>query len=252
MGITDKLWDGYNKVDRDFLDSSGVDMHNWGHVKSVHSHDHSHGDWGTVKALGKGALAVGSGTFQTVTNTGFSTMAYTAATGGAVALSSTGIGAVAVAGAYALGSSVAAGVSVYKTHKHIENLQAIHDRGCTRGFCEGDRNDHNTIYTHVLPYIINKKKRKMRRKGEETVPLLGSMATTLETGMRSIWKRARGTRGTERHYHTQVLTKHLVTCTCDMTEDIVAELWSLDEMRAIRCMDSDDAGYWIYSKMASI
>jgi len=252
MGITDKLWDGYNKVDRDFLDSSGVDMHNWGHVKSVHRNDHEHGDWGTVKSLGKGALTVGSGTFQAVTNTGFSTLAYTAATGGAVALSATGIGAVAVAGTYALGSSIAAGVSVYKTHQHIKNLQAIHDRGCKHGFCEGDQNDHNTIYTHVLPYIIDKKKRKMRRKSEETVPLLGSMASTLETGVRSLWKRARGTRGTERHYHAQVLTVHLVSCTCDLAADIISELWSYDEMKAIRSMDSDDAGYWIYSKMASM
>jgi hypothetical protein len=37
-----------------------------------------------------------------------------------------------------------------------------------------------------------------------------------------------------------------------MAQDIVTELWSLDEMRAISSMDSDDAGYWIFSKMASI
>jgi len=253
MGLTDKIWNGYNKVDRDFLDTSGVDMHNWGHVKSVHNHDHEHSDiTGTLKTIGKGALFVGSSAMQTATNTGFSTMAYTAATGGAVAISSTGIGAIALAGTYAVGSSIAAGVSVYKTHNHIANLQKIHDRGCKRGFCEGDANDHNTIYTHVLPYIIDKKKRKLRRKGEETVPLLGSLATTFETGARSLWKRARGTRGTERHYYAQVLTCHLVSCTCDMVEDIVAELWSLDEMRAIRRMDSDVAGYYIFQKMASM
>jgi len=252
MGFTEKVWNGCNSVDRDFLDASEVDMQNWGHVKSVHRHDHAHGDWGMVKTLGKGVLATGSGAFSTATNTGFTTLAYTAAAGGTVALSATGVGAIAVAGAHALGKSVAAGVSVYKTQAHIKNLQAIHDRGCKHGFCEGDGNDHNKIYTHVLPYIINQKKRKMRRKAEETMPLLGSMATSIESGARSIWKRARGTRGVQRHYFAQVLTVHLVSCTCDMVEDIVAELWSLDEMKAIRSMDSDDAGYWIFSKMASL
>jgi len=252
MGITDTLYAGYNKVDRDFLDRSNVEMQNWGHVKSVHNHDHTHGDWGTVKTLGKGALAVGSGVFSTATKTGFSTLGYTAATGGAVALSATGIGAVAVAGAYALGKSVSAGASVYKTQQHIKNLEIIHKRGCKQGFCEGDANAHNTLHTHVLPYIINQKKRKMRRKCEETMPVLGTMATSLESGARSLWKRARGTRGAQRHYYAQVLTIHLVSCTCDLAQDIVTELWSLDEMRAISSMDSDDAGYWVFSKMASI
>lgn len=252
MGITDKVWAGYNKVDRDFLDSSGVDMHSWGHVKSVHRNDNAHSDVaGTIKTLGKGTLAVGSAAYSTATKTGFGTMGMTAATGGTVALSATGIGAVAVAGAYAVGSSVAAGVSVYKTHQHIKNLQAIHDRGCNHGFCEGDGNDHNFIYNHVLPYIIDKKKRKMRRKAEETMPLLGGMATSLETGARSVWKRLRGTRSKQRHYYAQVLTVHLVSCTCDLAEDIVAELWSPEEMKAIRSMDSDDAGYYIFNKMAS-
>lgn len=252
MGIGESLYAGYNKVDRDFLDASNVDMQNWGHVKSVHRHDHAHGDLSTLKSIGKGALSIGSSSFQTATNTGFAGMAYTAATGGTVALSATGIGAVAVAGAHALGKSVAAGVSVYKTQQHIKNLEAIHQRGCKFGFCEGDGNDHNMLYTHVLPYIINQKKRKMRRKCEQTMPLLGGMATTLETGARSIWKRATGTRGTQRHYYAQVLTVHLVSCTCDLAQDIVSELWSPEEMKAIRSMDSDDAGYWIFSKMASV
>lgn len=250
-GITDSLWNAYNKVDRDWMDRSKVSMHNWGHVKSVHSHHKKHGDLGTVKSLSKAGMAVGSGAFSTATNTGFSTMAYTAATGGTVALSATGVGAVAVAGTYAVGSSVLAGVSAYKTHNHIKNLQDIQRRN-TRGFCDGCKGEHSLIKNTILPYIIEKKKRKLRRKGEETVPLLGSLCTTAETGMRSIYKRIAGTRGKERHYYAQVLTVHLITCTCDLAEDIVSELWSHEEMKAIRAMDSDEAGYWIFSKMASM
>ncbi len=49
----------------------------------------------------------------------------------------------------------------------------------------------------------------------------------------------------------QALTVHLVSCTCNLAEDIVSELWSPKEMEAIRAMDSDEASYWIFSKMAS-
>ena len=251
MGLGDSIWGAYNKVDRGWLDSSGVDMHNWGHIKSVHSNSHQLGDWGTAKSLAKGGMAVGSGAFQTATNTGFSTMAYTAATGGSVALSATGVGAVAVAGAYAVGSSVLAGVSVYKTQQHIQNLENILAKS-GNGFCECNSVDHCSIRSQILPYIISQKKRKMRRKSEQTVPLLGSLCTTAETGIRSIYKRIAGKRGTERHHHALILTRHLITGTCDLAEDIVAELWSQDEMLAIRCMDSDEAGYWIFSKIASM
>ncbi|WP_020409132.1 hypothetical protein [Hahella ganghwensis] len=250
MGLGDKVYNAYNHVDREWFDRSSVDMHNWGHVKSVHRCDHAHGDWGMAKAVGKGLVSTGSAAFSTATNTGFTTLAYSAATGGAVALSATGIGAVATAGAVALGSSVAAGVSFCKTLDHIRNLEKIQlQRGVK--FCDGDNQQHKYLLSVVLPYIIQQKKRKMRRKGEESVPLLGSALTTAEEGVRSIFKRLSGNRGKQRHHMAQALTVHLVSCTCNLAEDIVSELWSPEEMKAIRAMDSDEAGYWIFSKMAS-
>jgi hypothetical protein len=78
------------------------------------------------------------------------------------------------------------------------------------------------------------------------------MATSLESGARSIWKRATRKRSTQRHYYAQVLTVHPVSCTCDLAQNIIIELWSLDEMRAISSMDSHEAGYWVFSEMASI
>lgn len=250
MGFGDWVYKGVTKVDRGYLDNSGVNMHSWGNVKSVHNDRSPHGDWGTAKTLGKAGMFVGSTAYTTATNTGVSTLAYTAATGGTIALGATGIGAIAVAGAYAAGSSIAAGFSIHKTLKHIRNLEKIQ---CQRhsGFCEGDGDQHNTIKSVVLPYIIAQKKRKLRRKKEEAVPVLGTMATGLETGVRSIYKRIAGKRSGDRHYMAEVLTVHLVSCTCDLAEDIVSELWSKEEMLAIRSMDSNDAGYWIYSKMAS-
>ncbi len=233
------------------LDRSGVNMHNWGHVKSIHSADQAHSDWGAVKTLGNVVASTGSTAFQTATKTGFGSMAYTAATGGTVALSATGIGAVAVAGTYAVGSSIAAGVSAYKTNQHINNLKFIHGNGPAHASCDGCRLQHDTIYNAVLPYIINKKQRKLRRKGEQIVPVLGGMATSLETGARSIYKRLRGTRSVERHWHAQVLTIHLISCHCGLADAIVSELWSPEEMERIRAMDSDEAGYYIFQKMAS-
>ncbi|MFT6265234.1 MAG: hypothetical protein ACJAWS_001382 [Oleiphilaceae bacterium] len=55
MGITDTVYAGYNKVDRDFLDKSKVDMQSWGHVKSVHNNDRTLSDLDTTKTLEKGA-----------------------------------------------------------------------------------------------------------------------------------------------------------------------------------------------------
>ena len=250
MGLGDKLYDAYDHVDRNWLDRSGTDMHNWGHVKSVHRCDHPHGDWGMAKTVGKGLLTAGSSAYTTATKTGISTMAYTAATGGTIALTATGIGAIGVAGALAIGNSVAAGVSMYKTMNHIRNLEEIRLQKGVK-FCDGNHQEHNYILSVVLPYIIDKKKRKMRRKGEETVPLLGGLCTTAEEGARSLFKRLRGNRGKERHHMAQSLTVHLVSCTCNLAEDIVSELWSPQEMQAIRAMDSDEAGYWIFTKMAS-
>lgn len=251
MGIGDKLYGAYTTVDRKWLDSSGTDMHNWGHVKSVHSYTKKHGDWGTAKTLAKGAVRAGSTGFTTATNTGISTLAYTAATGGAVALSATGIGAVAVAGAVAVGSSVAAGVSLHKTLTHIRNLEKIQAQTGQK-FCDGDGSKHKYILSVVLPYIIDQKKRKSRRKGEEVVPVLGGLCTAAEEGMRSIYKRITGKRGKARHQMAQALTVHLITCECNLAQDIVSQLWSHDEMMAIRAMDSDESGYWIFSKMASM
>lgn len=56
MGIMDGLYKAYNKVDRDLLDRSNVCMHNWGHVKSIHSADKKHSDLGTAKAIAVRAI----------------------------------------------------------------------------------------------------------------------------------------------------------------------------------------------------
>ncbi|MFT6121757.1 MAG: hypothetical protein ACJASG_000275 [Oleiphilaceae bacterium] len=61
----------------------------------------------------------------------------------------------------------------------------------------------------------------MRRKCEETMPVVGTMATSLESGARSIWKRATRKRSTQRHYYAQVLTVHPVSCTCDLAQNII-------------------------------
>lgn len=250
MSIGTKVWNVYNEIDRG-IDRSDVNMHVWGNHKSIHSSDKVHSDNGMLKSLAKGTAMVGSSALTIGTKSpGLSTLAVTAATGGSIALSATGIGAVAVAGAYAAGTSVLAGVSVYKTHNHIKNLEDLLQNG--GGSCDGNRWDHGAIQMTVLPYIINKKKTKLRRKGEETVPVLGGMLTTAETGMKSIFKRLKGTRGVARHHNAEILTKHLVTCNCGLAEGIVSELCGEEEMKNIRAMDSNDAGYWIFNKMASM
>ncbi|PCJ35815.1 MAG: hypothetical protein COA99_13620 [Moraxellaceae bacterium] len=250
MSVGSKIWGVYNDIDRG-LDKSNVNMHVWGNHKSIHSSNQKHSDNGMLKSLAKGTAMVGSSALTIGTKTpGLTALAVTAATGGTIALSATGIGAVAVAGAYAVGNSVLAGVSVYKTHNHISNLEDLLHKGNHK--CDGNRWDHGALLMTVLPYIINKKKTKLRRKSEETVPVLGGMFTTAETGMKSIFKRLSGTRGVARHHNAEILTKHLVTCNCGLAEGIVGELCGTLEMGNIRAMDSNEAGYWIFNKMASM
>jgi len=238
------------KVTREWLDRSHVDMHSWGDVKSVHHGDYcskSHPTRDGTRALAD----LGSSVISTTTDTGLTTLAHTAASGGSVAISGAGYVAVPLAGAVAIGKSVAAGVSVYKSQQHINKLQYILERGRSHGFCEGKPDEHNYIFDHVLPYIIEQKKRKLRRKAEQTVPVLGSVVSSIETGIHGAWKRARGTRSKERHFEAQMLTVHLVSCECDCTEEIVSELWGKEKMKSIRGMNSNEAGPYIFSKMAS-
>ncbi|OUR92141.1 hypothetical protein A9Q81_16950 [Gammaproteobacteria bacterium 42_54_T18] len=123
MDFGTKVWNVYNDIDRS-MDKSNVNMHVWGNHKSIHSSDQTHSDNGMLKSIAKGTAAIGSSALTIGTKTpGLTTLAVTAATGGTIALSATGVGAVAVAGAYAVGNSVLAGVSVYKTHNHIKSLE---------------------------------------------------------------------------------------------------------------------------------
>ena len=240
----------YTKVDQDLLDRSGQRNLDWGNVPSIHEHNGDFSSWTSYKSAANVAASIGSGSFQTATNTGSITLGTSLVTGSAIALSATGIGAIAVAGALAVGQAGAAGVSAYKTHQHIKNLQEIQVNFADYD-CDGCMITHHDILTNVLPYIINKKRTKRRRKAESTVPLLGSGLVMAETGVKSIYKRISGSRGRQRHIYAERLAAHMVSCTCELSQAIVAELWSHDEMLALRAMNSNDCGPWIQMKMAS-
>lgn len=254
------LKDTYTSIDRGADRSPALD---WGNTASVHvkvlgTHKRkTAGDYdrhGTAKmgaGVTKAVASKGVSIAQNVTSS-VSLPSWVAAGGTAAVGSTAGAGLLIASGTLVLADAVASGVSVYKTHKHINRLQEIQSKSPGSYHCNGSRTDHDYIHSTILPYIINKKKMKRRRKGESAVPIVGGMLALAETGSKSIWKRLRGTRGSQRSLHAELLTRHLITCKrCDLAQEIVCSLFSRQEMEVLKMMDSANAGPIIFGKMAS-
>lgn len=257
------------KVDRKYLDNSGLDMHSWGSVASQHARARP----GRIKrkrglktsaqvARVSGDKAISATQFAT-NNIGTIEIASRAIQGTAITgMSATGIGLVAAAGAFSLAYSGAAAVSAYKTNQHIKGLQSILKKSSSCHCYSVSMEDggigsptkdayHEFIKDTVLPAIVSKKKRKLRRKAVSSVPVVGGTVIGVESGLRSVGKRLIGSRSRGRHFYAEILAIHLITRHCELAEAIVAELFSEEEMQEIKNMNSDEAGPLIFSKMAS-
>lgn len=86
--------------------------------------------------------------------------------------------------------------SAAKTYKHVKNLERILDRYSST---------MSTDTMFALFYVLGKKNKKMKRKGIGCIPVLGSLANTVYAGGRSIYKRAKGTRGKNRRANAETL-----------------------------------------------
>ncbi len=86
--------------------------------------------------------------------------------------------------------------SAVKTYKHINNLEKIlltKSSVAKPGTAE------------AIMFTIKKKNKKLKRKGLGCVPVFGSLCNTVYTAGRSMKKRWRGTRGTERRQQASIL-----------------------------------------------
>jgi len=177
--------------------------------------------------------------------------------GSSVAALTVGTGglALAVAGAAFTGVSMGkGGTSLFRTVNHIAKLEKILKKGnlpCEALDYGEDRDtDHHYIEEVILPYIVQQKKRKAVKKGFDLAGL-GLASGALRAG-RAGWKTIWGDKGMRRDFFAHVLARHTVTCECELVEAIVSELYSADDYRTIRTLDSIAAADRIRKKIASV
>lgn len=203
-----------------------------------------------LKWAGKAGLGVSSVATQvvsTVTHAGVvsvaasSGSALTVTIGGTALASATGVGALVVGGAAMLTTSTLAAKSAYKTYHHVQNLEALYRNKDFSPYKEecyfihldgrmqrnGRAVDHDLIANHVLPYIIHKKSAKFTRKVVSAVPGIGLLESARAL-TKWTYKKFSGTQGVHRRNAARWLASHFTTCQCTLTEEIVAELCSLE------------------------
>ncbi|MES2068886.1 MAG: hypothetical protein V4488_00960 [Pseudomonadota bacterium] len=196
-----------------------------------------------AKKVGKGgstAASVGIQIAQVATGSSSLSVIAAAVAGG---VSATGVGLVVTGGVLTIASSIAAGRAAYKTKQHLNGLNTIlSNKTAYQCQCKTLSNldaeparqlVHNMIADHVLPYIISKKTAKMYRKGASAIPGVG-----LLEGIRAISKKgykfASGTLGAKRERAAAHLARHLQRYECKLVEDIISELYSVEEMQWLK------------------
>lgn len=100
--------------------------------------------------------------------------------------------------ALALIDSGFSGYSALKTYRHIKQLEhLLQNSGLASQAKPGTK--------EAIIFCCKKKNKKLKRKGLGCIPVLGSICNSAYTAGRSIYKRAKGTRGVERRQQASVL-----------------------------------------------
>lgn len=202
----------------------------------------------TGSKAGHLATSVGITATQQVTTGASAFAAITAGT----ALSATGIGLIAGSAALSVGKSYTAHRSAKKTQAHLDALSSIL-RGRNSYQCDAKHGPvHSYIASTILPYIVQQKKTKLARKKNERVPVLGSGYEAGKSLKHMVQKRWNGTKGKQRSFSAQWLAVHLLSHHCDLTEAIVAELYSDEEMEMMKLSGSDIVASMIEDKLKTI
>ena len=186
--------------------------------------------------------------------------------GGVATVSATGIGAVAVGGlATVVGSGLA--INAYrKTSNHLKNLMDLYNHrnspDLKRCGIFGEANPlvpgagaldpaaHDIVANQVLPYIIKQKSRKMGRKKIAAVPVIG----LVEGGraiLHNLAKRWSGTQGQARVERARWLANHFCEYDCEISKQIVVELYSVEEMYWLLDQEPEEVAQLLAEKMQS-
>lgn len=207
-----------------------------------------------IKTGGKVAKSVASkavtsaqiGTEASSTNT-ITALATGAAVGGS------GVGLLIAAGALTLGGGALAGKSAYKTNKHINALKEIKKNWQRFGCSSKGHEDHVSVGTGILNYIIAKKRTKLHRKAAVagTLGVLSSVETSRAI-VKKAYKYCRGTLGEARHRNATILANHFIECDCELSDAIVAELYGHKSMLKMKGIDKYGVAELIMDKIKSV
>jgi hypothetical protein len=177
---------------------------------------------------------------------------------GAAAASATGVGLV-VAGALLTGGATTKSiVAAVSSKHHRDNLRTIdlisrrvREFPCTvPDGADHDLMGHLRIVHNVLPYAIEQKDKKFKKRALGAVPVLGTLPVAIYTAYRSATKENKGQRRTEMAYELAV---HLITHNCGLAQIIVAELvGGVEKMMWMMTQDSDVVTALIAEKLKSI
>jgi hypothetical protein len=219
-----------------------------------------------AQKAGKVTLAAAEktvGLAQHATHTG--TIGTTAALVTGAAVSATGVGLLAAAGAGMIVSSTLAARSAYKTHHHLKGLQDIYDdrknlggeQGCKELLSDGteaetkySQGSHEVIANEVLPYIIRQKVKKRRFKIASANPISSPFATVYAVSNK--WGKAqRGELGKSRNAAAQWLGAHFLECNCKLASKIIEELHGEEKMKALASSEFRDLWPELATKMKS-
>lgn len=204
-----------------------------------------------VKAVSTGVKAVNIGQ-QATSVSNFASLAAATVTGA----SATGFGLLVVGGVMMIGDAVKDVVAWDKTRKHVRHLSELDCGGECSHILEGRasvQDEHDVIRRKVLPYIINKKKSKRNRKAISSFGAIagGGLAEGMRGAVKGSYKQLRGTKGKHRLYAAQWLAHHFLTHHCELSNAIVAELYSEDEMIWLRQQRAEVVVPLLMEKMKS-
>jgi hypothetical protein len=219
-----------------------------------------------AKKAGKALLSVSEKTLGLAQHAAHAgTIGTTAALITGAAVSATGVGLLAAAGAGMIVSSSLAARSAYKTHHHLKGLQDIYndrknlggEQGCKEVSSDGSENptpysraSHEIIANEVLPYIIRQKVKKRRFKIVSANPVGSPLATLYAIGNKWV-KAQRGELGKSRNAAAQWLGAHFLECNCELASSIIAELHGEGKVKAFAELEFKDVWPELANKMKS-
>jgi len=204
----------------------------------------------TIANAGSAAAFYGVSAAGYATNT--SSLATVSALATGAAVGATGVGLLVGTGALYAGYTIQAGVSAVKTNSHINNLKTIYEDRHAYHCQLKHGHDHQTIMEQILPYVIEKKRSKLHRKAAVAGTLgLYSSVETSRAVLKKAYKYCKGTLGRNREYYARILARHFLKCSCTLTDSIVAELYSEEEMNMMIYLNNDAVIELLMDKMKS-